>query len=375
MSATISAMRPTKLLILAGSLVWILAGIGVARTATILDTTTLALLGTWLAFGLAFLSSLLAVRIDFRLALCLQAVAAVVLTWHSDRVAFGPALLVVVAGQLAAVFSFRTCLLWIAAQTVVAFVPGVRSTPVWSLAASGVAYVAFELFALGAASLAESERLARQQLARAHGRLEAMQAHLRITAREAERLRIARELHDSLGHQLTALGLDLEIARHLATGDAVVPVKRARAHASALLSSLREAVTELREDSRFDLAAGLNGLARPTGALRVEVHADRAGEHCRHEIGLALLRVAQEIVTNAAKHANASVVRLALRASPGTWTLEGRDDGVGCARVCAGFGLSTMRERLEHLGGALDIATSPGRGFAVTATVPREAGP
>ncbi|MBK5255326.1 MAG: hypothetical protein JJE39_04775 [Vicinamibacteria bacterium] len=86
-----------------------------------------------------------------------------------------------------------------------------------------LAYLAFQLFAVGAASLAESERRAREELAGAKGRLEAMQERLAETTREAERLRIARELHDSLGHHLTALGLDLESAvRTVAAGGSLI---------------------------------------------------------------------------------------------------------------------------------------------------------
>jgi len=89
-------------------------------------------------------------------------------------------------------------------------------------------------------------------------------------------------------------------------------------------------------------------------------------------VAFALLRVAQEIVTNATRHSGARTARIALSLINDTWQLQGTDDGSGRARVCEGFGLSGMRERVESLGGSLEIQTAPGRGFTVTATVPRE---
>ena len=359
---------------LAGSLVWALAGMAVV--GAVMSSTGLvacAPAALWLVFGALFFSEFWRPTIDFRLSLVLQALSAVGLVWVTRGGAFQAALLVVVAGQLAAVFPLAACLAWIAVQTALAFAPRFWTGGVTSAAPATMGYFAFQLFAVGAAALAENERRAREELARAKGRLEAMQERLAETTREAERLRIARELHDTLGHHLTALGLDLEVARHLATGDAVAPVQRARALVSSLMTSVRDAVTELREDSGRDLATGLRSLERHDGLPRIDVETGAGLGLFPQDVSLALLRVAQEIVTNTTKHAGATTLRLVLHASEHLWTLEGRDDGAGAARVCAGHGLSGMRERIEQLGGTLTIDTSPGRGFAVTAVVPRAA--
>jgi two-component system sensor histidine kinase ComP len=87
----------------------------------------------------------------------------------------------------------------------------------------------------------------------------------------------------------------------------------------------------------------------------------------------ALIRVAQELVTNSTRHANSSVLRLSLRHTETDWILRGADDGVGTDRVCAGYGLSGIRERVEGLGGRLTIETSSGHGFAVTVAIPKTA--
>ncbi|MBI5086253.1 MAG: sensor histidine kinase [Acidobacteria bacterium] len=367
-------MRPTPILMLAGSLVWAISGVAVARALMgLTGAVAWTQLFAWLAFGVAFFSELLRPVADFRLSLAVQTLSAVGLVWAPQGGAFQAALLVVVAGQLPAVFSFPTCFGWIAVQTGLAFAPRFWTEGFMSAAPAAMGYSAFQLFAVGAAGLAESERRARLELARAKGRLEAMQERLAETTREAERLRIARELHDTLGHHLTALGLDLEVARHLATGAAAEPVQRARQLVSSLMASVRDTVTELREDSCSDLAAGLRALERPGAPPLIVAETDAGMGLVPQDVSLALLRVAQEIVTNTVKHARAATLRLTLRAGEHGWTLEGRDDGAGAGRVCPGHGLSGMRERIQGLGGTLTIDTSPGGGFAVTAFVPRTA--
>jgi signal transduction histidine kinase len=88
------------------------------------------------------------------------------------------------------------------------------------------------------------------------------------------------------------------------------------------------------------------------------------------DVGLALTRVAQEIVTNATKHSRARRLDLDLRASEGRWILEGRDNGGGTETLRPGHGLAGMRERIEGVGGVLTIDSRIGHGFVVTATVP-----
>ncbi len=357
---------------IAGLLVWILTGLGVLEALRGPDAIRGAgQLAAWLVFGLAFLAEgIRPHRFDFRLALALQTVTALALIWAPGGDGIEAALLVMIAGQLPAVFSVRTSLVWVAAQTILAFLPVAAQGRVLGALMAGLAYLSFELFAVGAASLAESERRAREDLAGANGRLEALQERLAETTREAERLRIARELHDSLGHHLTALGLDLELARHLVKGEAVAPVERARGLASSLMSELRGAVTELRSDSGPDLAGRLRALARTDGRPRVEVEISTESAAVPKDVTLALSRVAQEIVTNATRHSKAATVRLSLRSSGGVWTLEGRDDGVGAATWRMGHGIAGMKERSEGLGGALAIDTGPGRGFTIVTTAP-----
>lgn len=366
------SMRPMRILTIAGSLIWLISGIPIAEALLADAERTLAVIRfvTWLVFAGAFFTDTCRRLFGFRASLLLQTMAAIILIGAHAGNRVELALLVMVAGQLPAAFSMPISLLWVGIQTALVFVPQLDEDQWAETLAGFLAYLAFQLFAVGAAGLAESERRARQELAEAKSRLEVVQERLSETAREAERLRIARDLHDSLGHHLTALGLDLELALHLAKGDVRPPVERARALASSLMYELRSAVTEMRADSRGDLASRLKGLVRTEGRPRVEVTVVPGAESLPRLASSALTRVAQEIVTNATKHSMAQTVRLTLEARATEWVLEGHDDGVGESDVQPGHGLLGMRERVESIGGVLRVETSQGRGFSVTATVP-----
>src|SRR5204863_1503702 len=99
--------------------------------------------------------------------------------------------------------------------------------------------------------------------ARANAELHATRALLVEDSRVAERLRISRDLHDTLGHHLTALSLQLEVASRLASGPAAERVTEAHAITRLLLGDVRDVVSRLRESSHFDVAAAIRTLAAP----------------------------------------------------------------------------------------------------------------
>lgn len=374
MVATIKrSMRPTQILMVAGLLVWALCGVDVFRAASSGSGPFYWMpIPFWLLFIAAFLAeAVFPSRVNFRAALAVQTASALVVIAAAGGDGIAGALLVMIAGQLPAVFPMRLCLVWVVAQTALAFLPTAGRGKPLMVGVGALAYIGFQLFAVGAAGLAESERRARTELFEAKARLETLQERLEETTREAERLRIARDLHDSLGHHLTALGLDLELARHLARGEAAPPIERARALASSLMAELREAVTELRADAGIDLIARLRSLARDHGRPRVEVEVADGVCDLPAGVALALSRVAQEVVTNTTRHANADNLRLSFRESATEWTFQARDDGLGVDVLLPGHGVSGMKERVEGIGGLLHIDTAAGRGFIVTATIPR----
>jgi signal transduction histidine kinase len=197
------------------------------------------------------------------------------------------------------------------------------------------------------------------------------QAVIASTVRDAERLRISRELHDAWGHELTALGLQLEIASHV--GDparANDHVLKAKGLASDLLGKVRDVVSTLREADRCDLKRALETLAQSVPAPAI--HVDMAtGLRVSPEQAHALMRCAQEAVTNAVRHARAANLWLQVTAESDGVRLVARDDGSAQPSASApGSGLLGMRERVECLGGRLAVRTGAGSGFTVDAWLP-----
>ncbi len=178
-------------------------------------------------------------------------------------------------------------------------------------------------------------------------------------------MRISRELHDRLGHHLTALRLNLEVADR--RSDALTA---ARELGRGLLSELRAAVEELREPDRLDLSRALRTLADELPEPRVHVSAPEALAVRDPTCAAAILRCAQEIATNAARHAGARNLWFELTQHEGVLELRARDDGRGAHEVRAGNGLRGMRERVEAAGGTLVVDAGEGKGFAVRARLP-----
>jgi signal transduction histidine kinase len=229
-------------------------------------------------------------------------------------------------------------------------------------------YGSFQAFAALMVHSERREAAARRELAAAHAELRASAALLAESSRLAERLRIARELHDLVGHQLTALSLELEVASHQVDGAAREHVMRARESAKSLLGDVRVAVGELRLTNaglEAPLRALVDGLSRPTVILRVieEAAVDEA-------LALAVVRCVQEIVTNTLRHADARHLWITVSAARDGVRIEARDDGRGVSDLQPGHGLTGMRERVAQFGGQVRLESAAGRGFRVAAQVP-----
>ncbi|MEU6698929.1 histidine kinase [Pseudonocardia sp. NPDC046786] len=233
---------------------------------------------------------------------------------------------------------------------------------------AGAIYLMLQLSSVLLLVALHREERSRAQLAEAHAELAAAGAVLAETSRAEERLRISRELHDLVGHQLTALALELEIATH--RSDNAEHVDRARGIARDLLADVRSTVGELRRR-----APDLTGtLQRITAQLpRPQVHLTVAeGIETDEEHTVAVIRCVQEILTNAIRHADATNVWIEIDPAPdGGLRLHARDDGRGTSgEVVPGNGLRGLAERTGALGGTLDFGPAVPRGFAVTAVLP-----
>jgi signal transduction histidine kinase len=309
----------------------------------------------------------------------IEAVAAMAVNldtaWYLSGTGVGVGLLVIVAAQLPYFLSARITWVWIFVQTtamiwgVGGFMPGSLVAGVTFLAAA----LGFQVFAAASSMLAISEGQARSNLARTNAELTATRELLAEASRTSERLRISRDLHDTLGHHLTALSLQLDVASRMSEGKAADHIRQAHAITKLLLSDVRDVVSTLRESSKLNLAEAIRALTmQPAG---VRVHLDVPETLVVEEPGRAeaILRAVQEILTNTARHARAANLWIRVEAAPDGVAVDARDDGHGAQRVTWGNGLRGMRERFEQHGGHVDITPGAGAGFRIRAFMPLSA--
>lgn len=223
-----------------------------------------------------------------------------------------------------------------------------------------------------ASLLALQQMQARAELRRVNSELLATQSLLAENTRVAERARISRELHDLVGHHLTALTLNLEVASHTTDGKPREHVDQAASIARLLLADVREVVSDMRREDQVDLRQALEMLAAGVPELAIHLDIPEGLAQTDPKRAQILLRCAQELITNTVRHAQASNLWISLLEGDDGLILKARDDGRGAPNLIPGNGISGMRERLRELGGRLDIATRPGAGFQVKAWIPGE---
>ncbi|GCD32603.1 two-component sensor histidine kinase [Streptomyces chrestomyceticus JCM 4735] len=227
------------------------------------------------------------------------------------------------------------------------------------------------ILALSMAAVAIGEQRGRRALERYAAQVAELSA-------AAERNRLARDIHDSLAHHLTAVSVQLQIAsefRVLQPDSAQRAVDEARLSVKRALGDVRQSVRALRdEESHRSLTAMLAGLARDGEERpRVTVQVDGTEDGYGPAELTALYRAAQEGLTNARRHAQASRVTVAVVLAADAARLVVTDDGRGFTPngAATGFGLVGMRERVHLVGGSVHIDSGPGRGTRLTVTVPR----
>jgi signal transduction histidine kinase len=236
----------------------------------------------------------------------------------------------------------------------------------------GVGAAAFQMFACMTTALMLHEASSRVELARMNTELRETRARLAENSRAAERLRIARDLHDTLGHHLTALSVQLDFASRVADANAAPLVRTAHALTRLLLGEVRAVVAGMRDDRGRDLVPEVRELAaaaRPGLAIHLDVpHQLRGAEPAQAH---ALLRCVQEIITNTTRHAHARNLWIAVACDDNRIELRARDDGAGADTVHPGNGLHGMRERFAECSGQMEFQTRPGGGFAIRGYMPQ----
>ncbi|MCU1169917.1 sensor histidine kinase [Stenotrophomonas maltophilia] len=381
----LGVLSHTRVLRLAGLFTWVMVGLPLAysqfenlHSRGDMGGWAVLLFVAYLSFGTSYYWLTRILRSDSptswldRGLLLLLTISALGVSFLSGS-GLGSILMMVAAGVIPWMLSVRLGVLWLlVSQLAVAPVYYLLLRfPLFEAVMQSLLYGGFSMFIFVTSLVARQQTEARDEQRRLNSELRATRALLAESARVNERTRISRELHDLLGHQLTALTLNLEVAGHLAEGQALEHVKRSHTLAKLLLGNVREVVSQLRETGAIDLAAALRPLTENVPSLDIQLEIEDPLNVEDPQRAHVLLRCTQEIITNAVRHAGARHLWIKVyREAPDRVVVEARDDGVGADMVNVGNGLRGMRERLQQFGGQLQIETRPGEGFRLRATVP-----
>ena len=259
-----------------------------------------------------------------------------------------------------------------------------------------VVFTLLQIFVQVIAGHIDRDQKSRQQmrqllveLAASHRQLQAYAGRVAELAAAAERNRLARDIHDSLGHYLTAISIQLEKAqayRERNPEEADQAIRDAKQTARAALQDVRQSVSALRDtEDRFSLRQSLADLIgrMDGGTLEIDCHVEGDETDYASPVLTALYRAAQEGLTNVQKHAGARHVLLDVQLGGAEACLRLRDDGAGfdtgtlaeqAAAPNHGYGLQGLQERLELVRGQMSITSDARRGTELTVIVPKHLG-
>jgi signal transduction histidine kinase len=373
---------PSQLLRYAGLFTWACVGLSLAFVLRP-PSGGIAGNGAWIVFAWAiFAAAYYALTLEMdgrgrRLVYVLSALAmtvAALAIGHLTGTGIGAILLLVSASVLPWVLPLGQGVFWLLLQNL-GMLPVFLARPNFSTVDAVLQvglYLSLATLTFITSFVAQRQTEAREALRLMNSELRAAQLLLAEGERASERLRISRELHDVVGHHLTALSLNLEVASHLVEGKAAQHVRQAQTVSKQLLADVRQVVSALRGSDAVDLDHALRELVAAVPAPQIHLTLPerfRLADPARAQV---LVRLTQEILTNTMRHARARNLWIEFSVADHVVELVARDDGRGAEGISPGNGLTGMRERLEGYGGSLDIETRPGYGFVVLARLPLE---
>lgn len=234
-----------------------------------------------------------------------------------------------------------------------------------------VVYALFNGIALLTSYRIISERNAKLQSEQLVRELKATQVLLSASTKKDERLRISRDLHDAVGHQLTALSLQLEVANHVNQDDKQKHIQQAQMISGALLANVRETVSEMRDSIDVVLRDALEALVQDIPGLTIKLDVQIDESVANADQIEVIFRCVQESLTNSIKHSNASQCWISLSEENQYLVLSIKDNGTDSANMVMGNGLKGMAERVSKLDGRLDVKNTP-NGFVVWVKLPQQ---
>lgn len=211
----------------------------------------------------------------------------------------------------------------------------------------------------------------------AHEQLQQYADRIKSLTVVEERNRIARDLHDTLGHNLTGLIMQLEMTSTMMDEDMDVAkelMEQSKGTSRDSLKKVREIVEAFKEDSKVytnldEMHRLVHDFASKTGTdITLEITGE--AEPLSPEVYITIYRIVQESMTNAVRHGRAEEVHVGIHQEEHMMTFHIEDNGSGCKKVIEGYGLRGMRERIELLGGSMSMSYSHKQGFSIEGSIP-----
>ena len=224
---------------------------------------------------------------------------------------------------------------------------------------TALVYSSFHLFAMFMSYQAKDSDQARIEAEKLNSELQLTQGLLEQLTRQNERTRIARDLHDVLGHHLTALIINLQVAGRISEGEAKDKIEQCHSMSKLLLSDVREAVSTLRENSTLDFNSMITLMVSKVPKLKVNIAIDADLDIEDMTLARNLLFCIQEAITNSLRHSGASEFFIKQTKQDGNLILELKDDGQVNKEFTKGNGINGIEERIsEHRGEVILDQTS-----------------
>lgn len=370
-----------------GLLIWLAVGVGLWGAVSIWGSVgfasnyyyslpiRIAIPSFYILFGVAFLfgcrleNNAITIRVILSI---IQLISAFAITFLlNTNVAM--ALFVQFVSQIVFYIKLKWCMLIILAVTIILyFILEFYWGRGQSISTAGLVGI-FMFFIAVSNHYAVGENMAKEMLAITNRELLSTQLLLSETSKQSERIRIARNIHDLVGHHLTALSINLEIASHLSTGRPKDQIDKAHSISKLLLSDVREAVSEIRKTENINLTEALETLVAGLPKLDVDLNISDDVEISDAKMADVILRCVQEALTNSLKHAQAKEIKIVIKLKDNDILLDIKDDGIGLSNLdIAGNGLTGMRERVMSIGGYMHIETAEQKGFHIMINLPAQ---
>lgn len=231
---------------------------------------------------------------------------------------------------------------------------------------SSALFWTFTIFSIVMMGTQLREAWARQREQAVNRELRATQALLAEASKQSERTRIARNIHDLLGHHLTALTINLQVAERLSSGEPQELIAKSRSISQLLLADVRQAVAELRDNADIDIAEALAALAVDIPGKDIQIDCQQTLNIQSVDIADAIIFSVQEALTNFLKHSTGDTFVARIQSDPSQLTVTIKDNGYINRQLQYGNGLTGLQERVAAAGGTVTIDGHAGLSIAIS---------